>query len=68
MGKWLMLAGAALVVIGVAVQLLGHWIPFGQLPGDFKWTRGHTTFYFPLATSLAVSVVLTVLAQLWFRR
>ncbi len=68
MGKWLMIAGAALLLIGLVLQLVGQWIPFGQLPGDFKWTRGHTTFYFPLATSLVLSVVLTVLAQLWFRR
>ncbi len=68
MGKMLMIAGAALIVVGALLHFGGQFLSLGQLPGDFKWTRGHTTVYVPLATSVLLSVVLTVLAQLWLRR
>ena len=62
LGKLLIIFGAMLAVAGVAVMLLGRMhIPLGRLPGDF-WYRGkNTTVYFPLATSLVVSVVLSIL-------
>jgi hypothetical protein len=64
MGKLLVLAGLALVAVGLLVM----WgVPFGRLPGDIVIRRGSFTFYFPLATSIAISIVLTLLLM-WLRR
>jgi hypothetical protein len=63
--------GKALVVVGLAVTTLGllvMWgIPLGRLPGDFMVRRGNVSFYFPLATSIILSIALTLLLAL-FRR
>ena len=64
LGKLLVVFGAALVVVGIVVMLLGRMnFPLGRLPGDFLYRGKHTTVYFPLATSVVVSVVLSIL--LW---
>ena len=61
LGKVLMAVGAAVFVIGVFLAL-GCKLPwFGRLPGDILIERGPVTFYFPLATSIVVSVVLSLL-------
>jgi Protein of unknown function (DUF2905) len=62
MGRFLVFLGVALVMIGGVVMLLGRsGLPVGRLPGDFLYRGKHTTFYFPLATSILVSVVLSLL-------
>jgi hypothetical protein len=62
LGKLLVIFGAMLTVAGVAVMVLGRMhIPLGRLPGDFLYRGKNTTVYFPLATSLVVSVVLSIL-------
>jgi hypothetical protein len=63
--------GKALIGMGIFVVLLGVLLigasklnlPLGRLPGDFAWRSksGNSSFYFPLATSLLVSILLTVL-------
>jgi hypothetical protein len=61
-GRILLVLGMALVVIGGVVMLLGRvGLPLGRLPGDFAYRGKNTTFYFPLATSILVSVVLSLL-------
>jgi len=62
LGKLLVFLGVALVVAGLAMMLLGrmNW-PLGRLPGDFLYRGKRATVYFPLATSLLVSVVLSIL-------
>jgi DUF2905 family protein len=66
-GRLLVIAGIFVVVVGL-VFMLGARIPFlGRLPGDISLTRGNTHFYFPLATSLILSLVLTLLLNLFFR-
>ena len=61
MGRFLILAGLTIAGIG----LLMTWgLPIGRLPGDFNYRRGNFGFYFPLATSIVVSIVLTLL--MWF--
>jgi hypothetical protein len=58
-----MLLGLGLVVavLGAVLMLLGRTnLPIGRLPGDILHRGRHTTFYFPLATSILVSVVLSV--------
>jgi uncharacterized protein HemY len=64
MGRTLVLVGLIIAAIG-AVMMLG--VPLGRLPGDFAVRRGNVSFYFPLATSIVVSLVLTILLAL-FRR
>jgi hypothetical protein len=62
LGKLLVIFGAMLAMAGVAVMLLGRMhLPLGRLPGDFLYRGKNTTVYFPLATSLVVSVVLSIL-------
>ena len=62
MGRILVVLGIALVVVGGVVMLLGRsGLPLGRLPGDFLYRGKNTTFYFPLATSILVSVVLSLL-------
>ena len=61
LGKLLVFFGAMLVVVGIVLMLLGRMnFPLGRLPGDFLYRGKNTTVYFPLATSLAVSVVLSI--------
>jgi hypothetical protein len=63
--------GKALVVIGLVISGIGLLImlgvPFFRLPGDFYVKRGNFSFYFPLATSILLSIILTLLLAL-FRR
>ena len=50
-----------MLVIGVAILLLGRTnLPIGRLPGDIFYRGKNTTFYFPLATSILLSVVLSI--------
>ena len=65
-------AGRALIVAGVVVLALGVLLTFaprlpwiGRLPGDILIRRGNTTFYFPLVTSLLLSLGLTLLFWLF---
>jgi hypothetical protein len=61
MGRVLVSLGVALVVIGGIVMLLGRaGLPLGRLPGDVLYRGKNSTFYFPLATSILISVVLSI--------
>jgi hypothetical protein len=64
-GRLLAMLGVALVVIGGIVILLGRTgLPLGRLPGDFLYRGKNTTFYFPLASSILLSVVLSIVLLL----
>ena len=66
MGKWIIVLGCALVLLGVAVQFApGLFSWFGKLPGDVRYEKGNFKLYFPLATILLISVVATVLVRLF---
>jgi hypothetical protein len=64
MGKLLIVLGLVIAGVGLLVQL---GLPLGRLPGDIVIRREHSTFYFPIVTSILISVLLT-LAALLFRR
>jgi hypothetical protein len=64
MGKALILIGLAIAALGLLVTL---GIPFGRLPGDIAVKRGNFSFYFPVATSIVLSIILTLILAL-FRR
>lgn len=61
-GKWLIMIGAAILVIGLLVLLLGR-IGLFRLPGDFEFGGRNWRIYFPLATSIILSILLTLI--LW---
>ncbi|MEN1759224.1 DUF2905 family protein [Anoxynatronum sibiricum] len=62
-----MFLGLVLFLIGCCT-LLANRMGLGRLPGDFMLQRKNITMYFPLATSLLVSLLLTILLNLFFRR
>ena len=65
LGRVLVVVGAVAIVAGLALILLGRAnIPLGRLPGDIVYRGKNSTFYFPLATSILVSVVLSVVMYL----
>jgi hypothetical protein len=62
LGKLLILLGAALLFAGVLLLLVGRLhLPLGRLPGDILYRGKNTTFYFPLATSILLSILLTLI-------
>jgi hypothetical protein len=67
LGRWLIVVGVILVVVG-AVFLLAPKLPWlGKLPGDISVKRGNFSFYFPLGTCILISIVLSLIMYL-FRR
>jgi hypothetical protein len=63
LGKLLILAGVFFIVLGVLFLLSGKlpWLRLGRLPGDFSWGSGAVRVYFPLLTSLLLSLLLTLI-------
>ena len=67
-GRMLVVFGLLIALVGVALVLVGRVPWLGRLPGDVHIQRGNWTFYFPLATSLLLSVVLTLILWILGRR
>ena len=65
MAKLLVIVGLVVAGIGL-LMMLG--LPFGKLPGDLSYRRGNFSFHFPLATSIIVSIILTLLLNFFLRR
>ena len=65
MAKLLIVVGLVIAGIGL-LMMLG--LPFGRLPGDLSYRRGNFSFHFPLATSIIVSIILTLLLNFFLRR
>jgi len=60
-GRILIVLGGVLVLAGIVLVLAGRLhLPVGRLPGDIIYRGKNTTFYFPLATSILLSVLLTL--------
>ena len=68
MAKVLIFSGGLLVVMGMLLLAAGKIPGLGRLPGDIVFRRGSSSFYFPLATSLLLSLVLTLLFNFFSRR
>lgn len=65
LGKLLIAVGTVVVVAGIVLMLLGRTsLPLGKLPGDFLYRGKNTTVYFPLATSVVISIVLSIVLYL----
>jgi hypothetical protein len=61
LGKLLVIVG--LIIAGIGLLVMAG-VPIGRLPGDITWRRGNFTFYFPLVTSIIISIVLTLVLAL----
>lgn len=67
LGRVLIVVGGLIVLLGVLL-VAGGRIPFlGRLPGDFSYSRGNFHVYFPLATGIVLSLLLTLVLNLFFR-
>ena len=66
LGRVLMVVGGVLLIAGIALTAFGG-LGLGRLPGDLVYRRGNFTFYFPIVTSILLSIVLSLLLWL-FRR
>jgi hypothetical protein len=64
-GRALIVLGLLIAGVGVLIQL---GVPIGRLPGDFTIRRGNFSFYFPLATSIIASILLTLIMMFFGRR
>ncbi|MFM8551315.1 MAG: DUF2905 domain-containing protein [Nitrospiraceae bacterium] len=77
LGKLLLVSGGLLALLGAGLLAAGKWSAdgspswlnwFGKLPGDLLIKRDHVTFYFPLATSILISLVASLLFYLLSKR
>jgi Protein of unknown function (DUF2905) len=67
-GKWIILIGLGLALLGGLVWLAGRFgLPLGRLPGDISIQNGNFSFYFPCASSIIISIVLTILLNVVVR-
>jgi len=63
--RFLVIGGVVLILIGGGVYLAAKFgIPLGRLPGDIRIEGEHGSFYFPLASSILISVILTIILNL----
>jgi hypothetical protein len=67
-GRTLIVIGLVIALLGVVLVAVGRVPGIGRLPGDITVQRGNWTFYFPIATSIVLSVLLTLLFWLFGRR
>jgi hypothetical protein len=68
LGKWVVLLGLGLALVGGVIWLVGKTgLPLGRLPGDIRIERDGFSFYFPLATSILISIGLTILLNVLAR-
>ena len=75
LGKMIIIMGLVLVVIGIVISLIGKWPGegswlgwVGRLPGDIFIKRDNFTFYFPLGTSIIISIVGSLLLYFFMKR
>ena len=67
-GKMLIVTGGVLLLAGLFVVLAGKFPNAGRLPGDIMIKKENFSFYFPFTTCLIISVVLSIVSMIWFRK
>ena len=67
-GKMLIVFGIFMIIAGVAIGFSSKFFLLGQLPGDIHWSWGKTKFFFPGVSSFVISIVGTILLNLFFRK
>jgi thiosulfate reductase cytochrome b subunit len=68
LARLVILAGIVLVLLGITMLVVPRIPWLGRLPGDFRWSRGTWTISAPIATSLILSLILTIIINLISRR
>ena len=66
-GRMLIIIGLILAAVGVLFLLGGKILWFGRLPGDILYRGKNVTFYFPIVTSIVVSIILSLILYFFFR-
>ena len=66
MGKLLIIAGIILIVLGLVIHYTGS-LPIGKLPGDIVIERKNFKFYFPIASSILLSILFSLLLYIFYR-
>lgn len=65
LARLLMIGGVILFLVGGGVYLASKFgIPLGRLPGDIRFESGNGSFYFPIASSILISVILTIVLNI----
>ncbi|KUO50642.1 MAG: hypothetical protein APF76_08320 [Desulfitibacter sp. BRH_c19] len=67
-GRILLILGVVIFLLGGLIMIAGKVPYIGRLPGDIFIKRENFTFYFPLATGILLSIILTIVINLFFRR
>jgi hypothetical protein len=67
-GRMLIVLGIVIALVGLVLMVAGRVPWLGRLPGDIHVERGHWSFYFPLGTSIVLSLLLTLVLWLIGRR
>ncbi|MEE4162079.1 MAG: DUF2905 domain-containing protein [Woeseiaceae bacterium] len=68
MGKWMMIAGAVILVVGALLHFAPQTLSwFGRLPGDIRIDNGNTKIFLPITSMLVISIFLTIVVNV-FRR
>lgn len=66
-GRFLIIAGAVILVVGI-LFVLSDKIPLGKLPGDLHFSSGRFKIYIPIATSILLSIVITIILNFFSKR
>jgi uncharacterized membrane-anchored protein YitT (DUF2179 family) len=67
MGKILIIVGVIIIACGLIFTFWSKIPLLGHLPGDFSWQKGNVSFFFPLVTSLVISLLLTTIVNIVLR-
>lgn len=67
-GKLLIFGGAAMIVLGLIITFGSKILPLGRLPGDIAIKKGNVSFFFPIVTCIVLSVLFSIIMNLFFRR
>jgi hypothetical protein len=66
-GRFLIIAGTVIIVVGVLFLVMDKF-PIGRLPGDFRFGAGKVRIYFPVATCILLSVIITLIVNFFSRK
>lgn len=67
LGKWLVIAGLGMALLGVVIWLLGHIPFFGNLPGDIRLQTQNMSCFIPLASMIVLSILATIVLNIIIR-
>ncbi len=64
-GKYIIIAGICILIAGILIYFFHDYFKwFGRLPGDIRFEKGNTRFYFPIVTMLVISIGLTIIINI----